>query len=126
VDWSPSELERRRRVERGEAVVANQRGRVDARLIDWARMTGRLVLICRGRRSPWENPFEIGRDGTREACIAAFIARFETRPGLQARLPELKGRVLACWCHPKRCHGDFLAEQANLAPMATMDTGWAP
>jgi hypothetical protein len=24
---------------------------------------------------------------------------------LQKRLPELKGKALACWCYPKRCHG---------------------
>ena len=28
-------------------------------------------------------------------------------------LPELKDKVLGCYCKPKRCHGDFLAKLAN-------------
>lgn len=28
-------------------------------------------------------------------------------------LPELKGKVLGCWCAPKTCHGDILSEMAN-------------
>jgi hypothetical protein len=34
-------------------------------------------------------------------------------PDLLARLPELRGKVLGCWCHPEQCHGDTLAELAN-------------
>jgi hypothetical protein len=30
-----------------------------------------------------------------------------------AALPELKGRVLGCWCAPLACHGDVLAQLAN-------------
>lgn len=26
---------------------------------------------------------------------------------------ELKGKVLGCWCSPKRCHGDVLLKIAN-------------
>lgn len=32
---------------------------------------------------------------------------------LLADLHELKGKVLGCWCAPKQCHGDVLAELAN-------------
>ena len=27
----------------------------------------------------------------------------------------LKDKVLGCWCSPKECHGDFLAEVANMS-----------
>ncbi|RLS30096.1 MAG: DUF4326 domain-containing protein [Planctomycetota bacterium] len=34
-----------------------------------------------------------------------------TKPELLARLPELRGRVLACWCgHDEDCHADVLIE----------------
>lgn len=26
---------------------------------------------------------------------------------------ELRGKILGCWCAPRRCHGDTLAEIAN-------------
>jgi hypothetical protein len=29
------------------------------------------------------------------------------------KIHTLKGKVLACWCYPERCHGDYLAEWAN-------------
>jgi hypothetical protein len=34
-------------------------------------------------------------------------------PELLMRLPELKGKVLGCWCAPEACHGDILSELAN-------------
>jgi hypothetical protein len=30
-----------------------------------------------------------------------------------AALPELRGKDLACWCAPERCHGQVLLELAN-------------
>ena len=32
---------------------------------------------------------------------------------LKDSLWEIKGKVLGCYCKPKRCHGDFLAKIAN-------------
>ncbi len=29
-------------------------------------------------------------------------------------LPELKDKTIACWCHPKACHGDVLAALADI------------
>lgn len=34
-------------------------------------------------------------------------------PTLLAALPELKGKVLGCFCKPKACHGDVLADLVN-------------
>ena len=42
------------------------------------------------------------------------------QPALLARLPELKGKRLICWCAPLRCHGDVLHRLAN-APALTCD-----
>jgi len=33
-----------------------------------------------------------------------------TQPELLAALPELKDKVLGCYCKPEDCHGDILAE----------------
>jgi hypothetical protein len=63
--------------------------------------------------SPWRNPFKIGRDGTWEEVIAKYEARIRTRPDLLAALPELRGKVLGCWCAPQACHGDVLSRLAS-------------
>ncbi|MDD2460139.1 MAG: DUF4326 domain-containing protein [Kiritimatiellia bacterium] len=69
-----------------------------------------------GRPSEWGNPFEIGKDGTRQQVIDKYRAWIRTQPALMAKIPALKGKTLGCWCHPKPCHGDVLAELAdNLA-----------
>lgn len=64
------------------------------------------VRIDRG--TIWGNPFVIGPDGSRDDVIAKYDKWIRSQPALLARLPELKGRTLACWCHPKRCHGSVL------------------
>ena len=62
-----------------------------------------------GRPSRWGNPFQIGRDGTRDEVIARYERWVLEQPELLAALGELKGKTLGCWCAPKRCHGDVLA-----------------
>ena len=66
-----------------------------------------------GRPSKWGNPFVIGQDGTREQVVAKYEAWLLTQPELMEALPELKGKVLGCWCSPRACHGDVLARLAN-------------
>ena len=63
----------------------------------------------------WGNPFHLGPhlDGNRKEVLAKYRAYILSRPDLLARLPELKGKVLGCWCHPLTCHGDVLAELAD-------------
>lgn len=65
------------------------------------------------RPSKWGNPFVIGVDGNRTEVIAKYRAYLLSRPDLMAQLPELRGKVLGCWCKPSICHGDVLAELAN-------------
>jgi Domain of unknown function (DUF4326) len=63
-----------------------------------------------GRPSKWGNPFAIGKDGTRDEVIAKYELWIVTQPHLMAALPELRGKMLACWCAPLACHGDVLAK----------------
>lgn len=67
-----------------------------------------------GRPGIWGNPYEIGKDGTREEVIAKYEAHLLSSPELMARLPELRGKVLGCWCAPQACHGDVLAKYADM------------
>jgi hypothetical protein len=71
-----------------------------------------LYQVYVGRPSKWGNPFVLGKDGNREEVIAKYRAWIVTQPQLMASLPELKGKILACWCAPLSCHADVLAELA--------------
>lgn len=62
------------------------------------------------RRSDWGNPYRIGPDGDRAQVIEAYRRWIGARADLLARLEELAGKRLACWCAPRACHGDVLAE----------------
>lgn len=72
------------------------------------------------RPSIWGNPFKIGPDGTRSQVIAKYRDWILTQPHLLARLPELRGKVLGCWCSPQMCHGDVLAELADAQKQYTL------
>ena len=62
-----------------------------------------------GRPSIWGNPFEIGRDGTREDVVLAFYAYGKERLTREPDwLEPLRGRDLVCWCAPALCHVDAI------------------
>jgi len=63
-----------------------------------------------GRGSKWGNPFQIGKDGTREEVILQYAEWIKTQKNLMEALPELKDKVLGCWCSPNACHGDVLVK----------------
>jgi hypothetical protein len=126
--WMPWERELRAQVEKGRTVVASVTGDRKKRrylnLLEWADMRGIYVYVGRQVRwageNPyvrgpydWSNPYKLGR-GTDRATI---IGRYETehlakRSDLLERIPELRGKVLGCWCAPEACHGDVLARLA--------------
>jgi hypothetical protein len=66
-----------------------------------------------GKSSKWANPFT---KGTRRELVEQYRAWVVQQPDLMAALPELKGKTLGCWCKPKPCHGDVLAELAERLP----------
>jgi hypothetical protein len=66
-----------------------------------------------GRPSKWGNPFRLRREADRVQVLAQYRAWVLTQPDLVAALPELRGKVLGCYCKPRACHGDVLAELAN-------------
>ncbi len=67
-----------------------------------------------GRGSKWGNPFEMKstNEKERERVVEEYIDYF-WKTNLVKDLPELYGKVLACYCKPKKCHGDFLSFLCN-------------
>lgn len=108
--WSDEELALLNRHQAGETIVVSLRSH--QHLIRWAEANGVFERI--DRRTRWGNPFELPTDGDRDAVIAKYRDHYlPHKPGLIADLPDLRGRVLGCWCHPEACHGDVLAERAD-------------
>ena len=117
-EWTESERERQAAVLAGKSVVANVRKGADEALVAWAKAEGHFVYIGRQvhggwKQSDWANPFKLGKHGSRNEIIAAYRDHLDHSPALKLRLPELRGKVLGCWCHPEPCHGDVLCEAVN-------------
>ena len=63
--------------------------------------------------SHWQNPFKVGVDGTRDACLDLYRRMIEARVEEDPEkydLGSLRGQRVGCWCKPLTCHGDVLAE----------------
>lgn len=73
------------------------------------------------RQTPWGNPFVIGRDGDRAEVIEKYRSWVQNSDSqaaswIRQHAHELAGKRLGCWCAPKPCHGDVLAEMAVANP----------
>lgn len=87
------------------------------------------TLVYVGRRvnawpeSPLGNPYRVGRDGTREECVAKFSAWLNEQlaeAGSPAALELARLRavwlehgalVLLCWCAPLSCHAEVIRDR---------------
>ncbi len=93
--------------------------RIQRKRTKGARLPANTVCVSRGTK--WGNPFS-HRSGTlaeyrvrtREAAIERYAEWVTAQPQLMAALPELRGKVLGCWCKPQACHGDVLAKLADV------------
>ena len=59
--------------------------------------------------SKWKNPFSVKKYG-REKSLQLYEEYIKNNEELCSQLHELEGKVLGCWCHPDRCHGNILIE----------------
>jgi hypothetical protein len=112
-DWRQDERDRQAQVNEGITVVAN--AATDKNLIAWAESKRLAVRIDRSTR--YGNPFVLNEDGDRDqVCDAYEHCYLIHKPSITDRIDagELAGKVLVCHCHPQRCHGDCLADWANL------------
>lgn len=73
-----------------------------------------------GRGSKWGNPFTHKQEtqakyivASRKEAVEKYEEWLKQQPHLLKVLPELKGKILGCWCKPKACHGDVLLRLAN-------------
>ena len=66
------------------------------------------------RSSDWGNPFVMHRESERTKVCDLFAAYAKWRLTVDPQwLKPLRGKDLACWCAPKRCHADTLLKLAN-------------
>lgn len=105
--WTDSERERRDLARIGQAVLANQKA--DVHLVKWAQFEGVFLRI--DRMSEWGNPFRCPEDGNRDTCCDHYGIYLEMKPSLLKKLDQLRGKVLACWCYPERCHGNEILKR---------------
>jgi len=107
--WTDDEEWLRSQLEQGLAVVVNQKTMKN--LCQWAKDNGKFARV--DRFTDWGNPFELDKDGNRDEVCDSYEIYFNLKKSLQRRLPELKGKALACWCHPERCHAHHLQQLTN-------------
>lgn len=118
--------------------MADQPHRVQLSRAKGWKMPENTVNVARGPGRIWGNPFtvhgclEAGYIGTEEQLAARCVDAFRVwlgpmwrhnwqgpeseaaRNAILSRLPELRGKNLACWCKPGApCHADVLLELAN-------------
>lgn len=72
-------------------------------------------------RTFWGNYFIIGVHGSRNQVIAKYehqlLKRIRERQVTYGDFHRLIGKVLACHCVPKRCHGEVIAFYVKLSAM---------
>lgn len=69
-----------------------------------------------GRPSKWGNPFRLDDEDARGSTLESYRNWVTSQPHLMEALGELDGKVLGCWCAPRSCHGDVLAELVSQVP----------
>lgn len=116
-NWTETERELAERVLGGHAVLVNVRkSGPHKNLVPWLIERELITYIGHaGNRHSWpESDFANPNAGEakldRDAMVRHYREYLEGRADLLARLPELEGRALGCWCAPQPCHGDVLLE----------------
>ena len=88
---------------------------INVRDYEWGNLPEGAVYI--GRGSKYGNPFRIGPDGTRDEVCEKYAEMIEADPERKEGFAkELRGKDLACFCSPKRCHGDYLLKISSETP----------
>lgn len=60
------------------------------------------------------NPFKLSREEDRERVLALyrnwFLREVERDADFRAAVLALRGKILVCHCHPRRCHAEVILE----------------
>jgi hypothetical protein len=87
-------------------------------LLEWLKKPehiyiGRYNSMIKGAdHSFWHNPFTLKHYG-RDKCLEMYKNYVLNNTEMLSRIKELDGKILGCWCHPEKCHGDILIEILN-------------
>lgn len=76
----------------------------------------------KGLKGPFGNPYRLivgpQRKTTLKRYRAYLLNKLNTDSEFRIQVAELSGKTLVCFCKPRECHGDILAEYADaLAPL---------
>lgn len=67
-----------------------------------------MPYVSGANGSKWQNPFPVKKYGI-DASLEEYERAVRSDRTLMSCLPELRGKVLGCWCVPQsRCHGQVL------------------
>jgi hypothetical protein len=79
----------------------------------------------RGQDGYFGNPFRIGHGISREDAVKRFqryfADRIERDSEFKQRVLALHGKRLGCFCKPKACHGDVIADWLNKKEQKEVD-----
>lgn len=88
--------------------------------------TGAKCDVYIGRPSIWGNPYSheqntlaVYKVNTRQEAVEKYEEYILNQPDLLAKIPELKDRILGCWCVPALCHGHVLIKLINASQVPT-------
>lgn len=80
---------------------------------DWATNSKHLYIgrnmnyyVKGANGSKWQNPYSSSVHGL-DKCLELY-EEYVRKGDLYKQLEELDGKILGCWCHPNKCHGDVL------------------
>ena len=86
------------------------------------------VYIGRGSfgSTKWGNPYKVNVHYARAKCIEMYEVTLLTKILMTKEvtyedLLSLSGKVLGCFCKPKQCHGDVIAQYVGYAETFTKD-----
>ena len=85
----------------------------------WERLPDYIYIgrAGHGFNGHFGNPFVKGIDGQRGEVISKYRAYIRERLANDAEFKQavrgLAGKTLVCFCKPRACHGDVLAEWAD-------------
>lgn len=95
-------------------IVVNLRGS------RWDEYIGRAMPANEWRdalpESIFANPFRIERESERPGAIQRYRQGVVSNPALLEEMQRLAGKRLGCWCVPKKCHGDIIADIVEKIP----------
>lgn len=76
-------------------------------------------VVYIGRGSVWGNPHRMKNEAGRAWCIELYRRtlwkKIQTREITVQMLLALDGKRLACYCAPKRCHGEVIIKAIEWA-----------